>query len=111
MATDASGAKPRWYMPDYGSGGGRALVDLHEDNEESDSGAERGDSVLDDILKGIQKTEYSLVKEESTCFDPAALVDTSITESDVSGEICQVLDAGIVQTLLIRGALTKAKDM
>jgi len=73
-------------MPDYGSGGGRALANSEENNKKSDTGRseKRGDSVLDDILAGVPKDDYSLVKEESTCFDTAALVDATIKDSDVS---------------------------
>jgi len=87
LVADASAdAKQRWYMPDYGSGGGRALKDPQEGNKQADTGnnEKRGNSELDDILAGVQKDDYSLVKEESTCFDPAALVDPTIKEKDVS---------------------------
>jgi len=76
-------------MPDYGSGGGRALEGYGEQNEQADtvSSGKRGDSELDDILAGVQNDDYSLVKEESTCFDTAALVDSSIKDSDVSEKL------------------------
>jgi len=47
-------------------------------------GGKRGASKIGAVWAGAEKDNYAIVKEESTCFDSAELVDAHITDSDVS---------------------------
>jgi len=73
-----------WYMPDYGSsnvkmprvdgaGSGKGDASEVESKEDGDVGT-----------NDAEKDSYALVQKESTCLDSASLVDTSITDSEVS---------------------------
>jgi len=73
-----------WYMPES--------TVPHKEPRASDrvgnvgGSGKRGDSEVAAIWAGPEKDDYAIVKEESTCFDSAELVDASITDSDVSEE-------------------------
>jgi len=72
-----------WYRP------GDINSPRPRDGVGDDSKDRRGDSEVEAIWAFAENDEYELIREQSTCFDTAALANTNITESDVSDSIEQ----------------------